>query len=93
MPRAYWLMKSEPCRYSWEDLLRDGRTCWDGVRNAEARNHLRRMRTGDLALFYHSNEGKSVVGITRIVGEARPDPTTDDDRWFAVDVEPVRPGA
>ncbi len=88
MARRYWLMKSEPFKYSWEDLLRDGRTYWDGVRNYEARNHLASMKEGDLACFYHSNEGKEIVGIAEIVSAPYPDPTTDDDRWVVVDVVP-----
>ncbi|MCA9502995.1 MAG: EVE domain-containing protein [Myxococcales bacterium] len=88
MARSHWLMKSEPFKYSWDDLVRDGRTHWDGVRNYEARNNLAAMKKGDLALYYHSNEGKEVVGLVEIVGEAYPDPTTDDERWVVVDVAP-----
>jgi predicted RNA-binding protein with PUA-like domain len=84
----YWLIKSEPFQYSWEDLIRDGRTYWDGVRNAQARNNLQEMKRGDLCLYYHSNVGKEVVGIVRIVKTAYPDPTTDDARWVVVDVVP-----
>ncbi len=91
MPRSYWLVKSEPSKYSWDQLVRDGSTYWDGVRNSEARNNLRDMKPGDLALFYHSNEGKEVVGVTRVARESYPDPTTKDDRWVVVDVEPVVP--
>lgn len=90
MARGYWLMKSEPFKYSWDDLVKDGQTYWDGVRNYEARNHLAAMKKGDLALYYHSNEGKEVVGIAEIVGEAYPDPTADDPQWVVVDVAPVR---
>ncbi len=89
--RAYWLVKSEPFKYSWDDLNRDGRTYWDGVRNYTARNNLQAMKAGDWALYYHSNEGKEVVGIAEIVREAYPDPTTDDERWVVVDVVPVAP--
>jgi predicted RNA-binding protein with PUA-like domain len=85
----YWLVKSEPFKYAWDRLVADGRACWDGVRNAEARIHLRAMKRGDLALFYHSNEGKQVVGVARCVRESYPDPTSDDPQWLAVDVEPV----
>lgn len=85
---SYWLVKSEPYKYSWEQLLKDGRTYWDGVRNYEARNNLQAMRKGDTVLFYHSNEGLAVVGIARVVKEAYPDPTTDDPRWVAVDLKP-----
>jgi predicted RNA-binding protein with PUA-like domain len=88
MARGHWLIKSEPQTYSFERLEREGRTTWDGVRNFEARNNLRAMREGDLCLFYHSNEGKSVVGVARVAREAYPDPTDGD--WSAVDVEPVR---
>ena len=86
---GYWLVKSEPYKYSWQQLLEDGRTYWDGVRNYQARNNLQTMRKGDAVLFYHSNEGLAVVGIARVSKEAYPDPTTDDPRWVAVDIEPV----
>src|SRR5271167_2497676 len=89
MARQHWLIKSEPTTYSFERLVRDGRTRWDGVRNFAARNNLRGMLVGDLCLYYHSNEGKAVVGIARVAGEPYPDPTSDDD-WTAVDIEPVR---
>ncbi len=89
MARGYWLVKSEPLKYSWRDLLRDGATYWDGVRNAEARNNLAAMKRGDLALYYHSNQGKEVVGVARVTRESYPDPTTSDERWLVVDVEPV----
>jgi predicted RNA-binding protein with PUA-like domain len=91
MPRRYWLVKSEPYKYSWEQLVKDRQTCWDGVRNYEARNNLQAMQKGDLLLYYHSNEGKEVVGVARVSGEAYPDPTTKDERWVVVDVEPVAP--
>ena len=86
----HWLVKSEPQKYSWEKFVHDGRTFWDGVRNFQARNNLRSMQEGDLALFYHSNEGKAVVGIAKIVKEAYQDPTTDDKNWVAVDLIPVQ---
>ena len=89
MARRYFLLKSEPSKYPFEKLVADGRTAWDGVRNFEARNNLRQMGVGDQCLFYHSNEGKAVVGIARVVREAYQDPTTPDD-WSAVDIEPVR---
>jgi predicted RNA-binding protein with PUA-like domain len=89
MARGYWLVKSEPNKYAWEQLVADGSTYWDGVRNYEARNNLREMKKGDLALYYHSNIGKEVVGIARVIGEHYQDPTTDDDRWSVVDFEPV----
>ncbi|MEW6297561.1 MAG: EVE domain-containing protein [Thermodesulfobacteriota bacterium] len=85
----YWLVKSEPDTYSWDQFCKDGRTAWDGVRNYQARNNLRAMRAGDLVLFYHSNEGLAVVGVARVITEAYQDPTTDDPRWVAVDLEPV----
>jgi predicted RNA-binding protein with PUA-like domain len=88
---AHWLIKSEPYKYSFEHLLRDGRTIWDGVRNFEARNNLRAMKTGDFLLYYHSNEGKAVVGIARVAAEARPDPTAEGDDWSVIDVEPLKP--
>ena len=90
MARSYWLVKSEPFKYSWDDLVKDGSTYWDGVRNAQARNNLRDMRKGDLALYYHSNEGKEVVGVARITRESYQDPTTPDDRWVVVDLVPVK---
>ncbi len=89
MARSYWLVKSEPFKYSWDQFVKDGATYWDGVRNYEARNNLQSMQVGDLVLFYHSGEGKEVVGIARITGEAYSDPTTEDDRWVVVDLKPV----
>ena len=89
MPPSYWLVKSEPFKYSWDEFVQDGSTYWDGVRNYEARNNLAAMKRGDLALYYHSNEGKEVVGVARVVKESYPDPTTDDDRWVVVDFAPV----
>ena len=86
---AYWLMKSEPESYSWQDLVRDGGTEWDGVRNNAARLHLKAMKPGDEAFLYHSMSDKAVVGIMRVVREARPDPK--DGAWVSVRVEPVRP--
>ena len=85
---AHWLMKSEPESYSWADLIRDGATEWDGVRNNAARLHLRAMKKGDEAFFYHSMSDKAVVGIMRITREAQPDPR--DANWVSVRVEPVR---
>jgi predicted RNA-binding protein with PUA-like domain len=86
---AHWLMKSEPESYSWSDLVRDGATEWDGVRNNAARLHLKAMRKGDEAFFYHSMSDKAVVGIMRVAREAQPDPKDAD--WVSVRVEPVRP--
>jgi len=85
----YWLVKSEPFKYSWEKFNQDGRTFWDGVRNYQARNNLKAMKEGDLVLFYHSNEGKEVVGIAKVVREYYQDPTTDDTNWVVVDLSPV----
>lgn len=87
---AYWLIKSEPFKYSWDQLVKDKKTVWDGVRNYAARLNLRAMKKGDLAFFYHSNEGTEIVGIAKVIKEAYPDPTTDDERWVAVDVAPVK---
>ena len=87
---AYWLLKSEPFKYSWEQLEKDKKTFWDGVRNYAARNNLRAMKKGDLAFFYHSNEGLAIVGIVKIVKEAYQDPTTEEEAWVAVDVAPVK---
>jgi predicted RNA-binding protein with PUA-like domain len=85
----HWLVKSEPFKYSWEKFNEDGRTFWDGVRNYQARNNLKAMKEGDLVLFYHSNEGKNVVGIAKVVREFYQDPTTDDANWVVVDLSPV----
>lgn len=85
----YFLVKSEPFKYSWQQFLQDKQTFWDGVRNYQARNNLQAMKTGDLVLFYHSNEGKEVVGIAKVVKEAYQDPTTSDERWVAVDLAPL----
>jgi predicted RNA-binding protein with PUA-like domain len=89
--RGYWLMKSEPYKYSWDDLVRDGSTYWDGVRNYEARNNMAAMKVGDLAFYYHSNKGKEIVGIAEITKTAYPDPTIDDETWVVVDIAPVVP--
>lgn len=86
---AHWLMKSEPGVYSWDDLVRDKATEWDGVRNPTARIHLRAMKAGDEAFFYHSGDERQVVGIMRISRGAQPDPK--DANWVSVAVEPVRP--
>lgn len=88
MPQ-YFLVKSEPYKYPFSQLVADGRTTWDGVRNFEARNTMREMKRGDLCLFYHSNEGKAFVGVAKVVRTAYPDPTSDED-WSAVDLAPVR---
>jgi predicted RNA-binding protein with PUA-like domain len=91
-PARSFLVKSEPDTYSWDDFVRDGRTAWTGVRNYAARLHLRAMQVGDPVLFYHSGEGKCVVGLARVTRAAYSDPTGEaDEGWVAVDLEPVRP--
>lgn len=89
-PMRYWLLKSEPSVYPWSQLIKDKRTFWDGVRNYQARNFLRDMKTDDLAFFYHSNEGTEIVGMAKILKEAYQDPTTEETAWVAVDVGPVK---
>lgn len=88
---AHWLMKSEPSAYSWDQLVKDGRTHWNGVRNALASNNMKAMRKGDRAFFYHSNEGLAVVGIVEIVKEYYPDPGDESGKFGMVDVKPVMP--
>ena len=88
---SFWLVKSEPNSYSFDDLQRDGRTVWDGVRNNAAALHLKAMRTGDEVLFYHSQEGLAVVGVARVAREAYPDPSDPSGRFVAVELTPVRP--
>ena len=83
----YWLVKSEPFKYSWDNMVKDGTTYWDGVRNYQARNNLKKMRKKDLVLFYHSNEGREIVGITEVVKEFYQDPTTKDTNWVVVDLK------
>lgn len=87
---AHWLAKSEPSTYSWGHFVKEKRACWDGVRNAQARNNLAAMKKGDEVLFYHSGDDKAVVGIASVSKAAYPDPTTDDVRWLCVDLAPVR---
>jgi predicted RNA-binding protein with PUA-like domain len=89
--QSHWLVKSEPGTYGWDDLVKDGETRWDGIRNAQARNNLEKMRVGDRVLFYHSGEGKEIVGVAKVVKAAYPDPSTDDERWVVVDLAPVAP--
>jgi predicted RNA-binding protein with PUA-like domain len=84
----YWLIKSEPFKYSWEQFEKDGVTFWDGVRNYAARNNLKAMKKGDLLFWYHSNEGLEIVGIAKLVKEFYQDPTTEEDAWVVVDVKP-----
>jgi predicted RNA-binding protein with PUA-like domain len=94
MAKAHWLIKSEPNTYSFDQLVADGHAVWDGVRNFEARNNLRAMKKGDLVLYYHSNEGKAVVGVARVSREAYADATGKNDGkgdWSVVEVEPVKP--
>ena len=86
----HWLMKSEPDELSILDLQRLGKTRWDGVRNYQARNNLQQMKKGDEVFFYHSNEGKEIVGIAKVSKEAYQDPTTTDERWVCVDLKPVK---
>jgi predicted RNA-binding protein with PUA-like domain len=85
----YWLVKSEPHKYSWEQFNKDGLAVWDGVRNFAARNNLRDMKVGDLVFFYHSNEGKDIVGVAKVVKESYQDPTTEDTNWLVVELAPV----
>lgn len=85
---AYWLVKSEPSTYSFDQLIKDKTTTWDGVRNYAARNHLKSMKKNDEVLFYHSNEGLEIVGIARVAKEAYPDPTAKDEPWVVVDLRP-----
>lgn len=86
----YWLVKSEPSVYSWDQLVKDKKATWDGVRNFAARNHMKAMKKGDQVFFYHSNEGLAIVGITEVVKEAYQDPTTDDTNWVVVDLKPLQ---
>ncbi len=87
---AYWLVKSEPSTYSWDQFVKDKQTFWSGVRNYAARIHLKAMKKGDEVLFYHSNEGMEIVGIAKIIKEVYQDPTTEDDKWVAVDLKPIK---
>lgn len=88
---GYWLLKSEPSAYAWEQLVKDGRTHWNGVRNYQAANNLKAMKRGDRAFFYHSNEGLAIVGIAEIAKEAYPDPSDAAGRFVMVDVKPLMP--
>jgi predicted RNA-binding protein with PUA-like domain len=89
--KSFWIVKQEPSQYSWQQFEKDGGTYWDGVRNYQARNNLNIMKKGDMVLFYHSVIGKEIVGIAKVTREAYPDPTTDDERWVAVDLKPIKP--
>ena len=89
--KQYWLIKSEPDVFPYSQLEAQGRTEWNGIRNFEARNNLRAMRQGDLCLYYHTGDEKAVVGVAKVVSEAKPDSTAPGEDWAAVDVEPVQP--
>jgi len=87
---AYWLVKSEPFKYSWDKFVEDKQTMWDGVRNYAARNNLKAMKKGDQVLWYHSNEGLEIVGIAKVAKEFYQDPTTEDTNWVVVDLKPFK---
>ena len=87
---AYWLVKSEPFKYSWDQFVTDKKTFWDGVRNYASRNNLKAMKKGEEVFFYHSNEGLEIVGIAKVIKEFYQDPTTDEEAWVVVDLAPVR---
>ena len=87
----YWLVKSEPAAYAWAAFVKDGRTAWTGVRNFAARLHLRAMKKGDTVFFYHSSEGKEVVGVAQVIKEAYPDATATEGDWSCVDLKPLKP--
>src|SRR5689334_17174981 len=87
---AYWLVKSEPFKYGWEQFEKDGKTFWDGVRNYAARNNLKAMKKDDEVLFYHSNEGLEIVGIAKVIKEHYQDPTTKEEAWVVVDLKPIK---
>lgn len=89
MARSYWLVKTEPNKYSWADMLKEKECYWDGVRNYQARNNMRAMKKGDHVFWYHSVKEKSVIGVVKVTREHYQDPTTDDDRWSVVDVAPI----
>jgi len=88
---SFWIIKQEPSQYNWKQFEKDRETYWDGVRNYQARNNLKKMKIGDNLLFYHSVIGKEIVGIAEVTREAYPDPTTDDERWVVVDLKPIKP--
>ena len=89
--KSFWIIKQEPSQYNWKQFEKDRETYWDGVRNYQARNNLKKMKIGDNLLFYHSVVGKEIVGIAEVTREAYPDPTTDDERWVVVDLKPIKP--
>jgi predicted RNA-binding protein with PUA-like domain len=86
----YWLVKSEPFKYSWDDFVKEGKSVWDGVRNYQARNNMKEMKKGDWVFFYHSNEGMEVVGLAEVKKEFFQDPTTEDPRWVVVEIIPIK---
>lgn len=86
----YWLVKSEPFKYSWDDFVKEGKSVWDGVRNYQARNNMKEMKKGDWVFFYHSNEGMEVIGLAEVKKEFFQDPTTDDPRWVVVEIIPLK---
>lgn len=86
----YWIMKSEPKAYSWETLVREKKTCWNGIRNYQARNNMTKMKVGDIAFFYYSGGVCQIIGLVKMIKEAYPDHTADDPRWIMVDIEPIR---
>ena len=87
---AYWLIKSEPFKYSWDDFVKEGKSVWDGVRNYQARNNMKEMKKGDWVFFYHSNEGMEVIGLAEVKREFFQDPTTEDPRWVVVEIVPIK---
>lgn len=91
MAKQFWLVKSEPEAYRWDNLVKDGSTAWTGVRNFQARNNLRAMKKGDGVFFYHSVTGKDAVGVAKVLKEAYPEKTADEGEWSAVDIEPWKP--
>jgi predicted RNA-binding protein with PUA-like domain len=86
----YWLVKSEPFKYSWDDFVKEGKSVWDGVRNYQARNNLKEMKKGDWVFFYHSNEGMEIIGLAEVKKEFFQDPTTEDPRWVVVEIVPIK---
>lgn len=90
MSMNYWLVKSEPFKYSWDDFVKEGKSVWDGVRNYQARNNMKAMKKGDWVLFYHSNIGMEVVGLAEVNKEYYQDPTTEDTRWVVVELIPIK---
>lgn len=87
----FWLVRTEPGTYSWQKFVQEGRATWDGVRNFQARNNLKKMKAGDQVLFYHSDVGKEIVGVAEVIHESYPDPTAGEGNWVVVDLRPLRP--